>query len=144
MEPGTAPFLRLRETNLFVGKTRIGLDDLKEIVIELGKSYTGNSYDLLEKCVFFLVICLTARNCNHFASEFVEILTGKPLPSWINRLAFLSLSLKCLIPAKYLPQIHKVDNELVGIQDGGLVPLEEGGQVYPKGACVCCSMISDV
>jgi hypothetical protein len=49
VEPGTAPFLRLRERNLHVGKTRIGLDDLKEIVIELGKKYTGDTYDLLEK-----------------------------------------------------------------------------------------------
>jgi hypothetical protein len=49
VEPGTAPFLRLRERSLHVGKTRIGLDDLKDIVIELGKTYTGDSYDLLEK-----------------------------------------------------------------------------------------------
>jgi hypothetical protein len=34
---------------MFMGKTRIGINDLKEIIIELGKNYTGNSYDLLEK-----------------------------------------------------------------------------------------------
>jgi hypothetical protein len=69
------------------------MTDLKEIVIELGKTYTGSSYDLLE------------RNCNHFAAEFVEILTGQQVPSWINRLAFISNSLKCLIPQKYLPTV---------------------------------------
>ena len=41
------------------------------------------------------------RNCNHFASDLCERLTGKPAPEWVNRLAWVGEKAKFLLPTGF-------------------------------------------
>lgn len=41
------------------------------------------------------------RNCNHFASDLCEKLTGKPAPDWVNRLAWVAEKANFLVPTNF-------------------------------------------
>lgn len=43
----------------------------------------------------------THSNCNHFASDLCERLTGKPAPEWVNRLAWFADKAKFMLPAGF-------------------------------------------
>ncbi|KAH7639637.1 desumoylating isopeptidase 2-like protein [Dermatophagoides farinae] len=63
--------------SLLIGHTDFQREDVRQIVKEMGKEFKGDKYHLLHK------------NCNHFSDHFLKYLCGKPLPPWINRLAYL-------------------------------------------------------
>lgn len=54
---------------------------------KLAEEYSGNTYHLI------------TRNCNHFCNDVCIRLAGKPIPSWVNRLARLGLFCNCVLPA---------------------------------------------
>ena len=41
-------------------------------------------------------------NCNHFTNEFLTLLTGRGLPTFCNRAAYLGSFLHCLVPTRFL------------------------------------------
>ena len=59
-------------------------------LVKLSRKYKANKYDMIR------------RNCNHFANEFLFMLTGKNLPKHCNRIADVGSYIHCCVPKKYL------------------------------------------
>lgn len=87
----------IRRQSIHIGNTDFTEDDVKRIISELGKEFRGDRYHLMN------------NNCNHFSGAFskvhsailiarfilnnnknVQILCGKDIPPWVNRLAYFS------------------------------------------------------
>src|SRR6218665_3250081 len=49
------------------------------------KEWIGTNYHLIYK------------NCNNFSTEFVRLLTGKPIPEWVNRVASVLIKFPFLV-----------------------------------------------
>ncbi|XP_054780136.1 deSI-like protein At4g17486 [Prosopis cineraria] len=73
-------------TTILIGKTEKGEEAVRSVMEELAGEYRGNAYNLITK------------NCNHFCNDACLKLTGKPIPSWINRLAKIGFLCKCVLP----------------------------------------------
>lgn len=83
--PRTAPEARFRES-IVIGYTALDPIDVSLIINQMAEHWGGSSYNLL------------TRNCNHFASELCEKLTGAQAPAWINRLAWMGEKARFLLP----------------------------------------------
>ncbi|XP_054154261.1 deubiquitinase DESI2-like [Oppia nitens] len=79
--------------SLLIGYTDFSREDINQIIHEMGNEYKGDKYHLLH------------RNCNHFTEALVKTLSGKSIPSWINRLAYISTCVPFLercLPKEFL------------------------------------------
>ncbi|CAL5222488.1 g4862 [Coccomyxa viridis] len=91
--PRDAPGPVVWRESVVIGETSLGAQEVQEVVQQLGSEYKGTAYHLLE------------RNCNHFSNELCMKLTGKPAPSWVNRLAGMAIMLHCLLPTSWVPPL---------------------------------------
>ncbi|KAF0484863.1 DUF862-domain-containing protein [Gigaspora margarita] len=83
MRPRIGPPNLTFKESVFMGHTSLSKEEVKNVIEELSKEWSGNSYNLL------------TRNCNHFTSDLCNILVGKPAPNWINRAAKLGTLFPC-------------------------------------------------
>lgn len=75
---------------IVIGETSLSPAAVEELIKSLGQEYRGDRYHLI------------SRNCNHFSAVLAKALTGKDIPTWINRLANFSGSIPFL--ERCLPQ----------------------------------------
>lgn len=76
VEPRQCPGFTFRKS-ILIGRTDLGPKEVRSFMEKLATDYSGNTYHLITK------------NCNHFCNDVCIQLTGKPIPSWVNRLARL-------------------------------------------------------
>ena len=114
--PGCVQF---RES-ICLGPTSLTRAEVKQLLVQLGRKYKGNSYNLLQ--------C----NCNTFAEELCHRLTGKKPPSWINRAAYMAIQLHCLFPAGWMPPLRPP--EALPSEEGSDDPTQVLLHVPPSGS----------
>jgi hypothetical protein len=88
--------------SLYMGNTDFRPEDVDKILEQLGRDFRGDRYHLMN------------RNCNHFAGAFSQMLTGKDIPSWVNRLAYFSTCVPFLqrcLPKEWLTP-HALEHSL--------------------------------
>jgi hypothetical protein len=59
-----------------IGEITMSSNEVNNIADSLRPEFTGDSYNLLTK------------NCNSFADSFSNALLGKPIPPFVNRMAY--------------------------------------------------------
>ncbi|VDK83130.1 unnamed protein product [Litomosoides sigmodontis] len=82
--------------SILIGETDFSATDIRHLIQMLGTEYRGDKYHLISK------------NCNHFTAALAKTLTGKEIPSWVNRLATVSSSIPFLercLPREWLTPV---------------------------------------
>ncbi|KAL2926910.1 hypothetical protein RDABS01_019414 [Bienertia sinuspersici] len=87
VEPKQCPGFMFRKS-ILIGRTDLSAKEVDALVDTLANDYVSNTYHLLR------------RNCNHFSKDLCKLLTGKPIPRWVNRVAQLGRLCKCVFPAQ--------------------------------------------
>jgi len=74
VEPGLCDQHHFRES-LYMGSTKCTPDQVEKIIEDMGKEWTGTSYDML------------TRNCHNFSAALCARLGVSQPPPWVNELA---------------------------------------------------------
>ncbi|XP_020227369.1 deSI-like protein At4g17486 [Cajanus cajan] len=113
VEPRNCPGFIFRRSVL-LGSTDMSYSEFTSFIERLSAKYHGDTYHLI------------AKNCNHFTDEVCQELTGKPIPSWVNRLARVGSFCNCLLPESlqvaavtHLPE-HLTHSDDEGSETDGL------------------------
>lgn len=85
VEPRSCPGFIFRRS-IPLGSTDMTRAEFRSFMEHISSKYHGDTYHLI------------AKNCNHFTDEVSMKLTGKPIPSWVNRLARVGSFCNCLLP----------------------------------------------
>lgn len=94
--------------SLHLGNTDFTEHEVEKILEQLGKEFRGDRYHLMN------------RNCNHFTGAFSQILTGRDVPAWVNRLAYMSTCVPFLqrcLPKEWLTP-HALEASLAETRGG--------------------------
>ncbi|XP_061343264.1 deSI-like protein At4g17486 isoform X2 [Gastrolobium bilobum] len=83
VEPRQCPGFKFRKS-IFIGTTSLDPVQVREFIARQSASYNGDTYHLIVK------------NCNHFCKDICYKLTGKSIPTWVNRLARLALRISAV------------------------------------------------
>eukprot|EP00656_Telonema_subtile_P029784 TRINITY_DN32864_c0_g1_i1.p1 TRINITY_DN32864_c0_g1~~TRINITY_DN32864_c0_g1_i1.p1 ORF type:complete len:190 (+),score=33.50 TRINITY_DN32864_c0_g1_i1:136-705(+) len=84
-EPRAAGGAQYRET-IRMGATSLSMDQVRRVLDSLQAEFQGRSYHLL------------LRNCNHFSEALCLALLRRPLPAFVNRVAYIGGCASCLVP----------------------------------------------
>ncbi|XP_076915669.1 deSI-like protein At4g17486 [Bidens hawaiensis] len=87
VEPRSCPGFVFRRS-ILLGSTDMSSTEFHSFMEHLSNKYHGDTYHLI------------AKNCNHFTDEVSMLLTGNPIPRWVNRLAKLGSLCNCLLSEK--------------------------------------------
>ncbi|KAK2452420.1 hypothetical protein P8452_00191 [Trifolium repens] len=85
VEPRQCPGFKFRKS-IFIGTTSLDPVQVREFMECECANYNGDTYHLI------------AKNCNHFCKDICYKLTGKSIPTWVNRLAKLGSICNCILP----------------------------------------------
>ena len=72
--------------SIFIGSTNKSFSEIRDIINDLRNNFDPESYHPITK------------NCNFFANELSKILLNKEIPLYVNRLAYLSSFMSCILP----------------------------------------------
>ncbi|KAF4658030.1 hypothetical protein FOL47_008205 [Perkinsus chesapeaki] len=84
-QPGEAPEARFKIA-IDMGRTSLTMRQIDSALDRLRDEFRGDTYNIVK------------RNCNHFSDALCRAVLGRPLPSWINRLAWWGSWCACCIP----------------------------------------------
>ena len=76
VEPRKCPGFVYR-CSITLGYINIHPHQVRAFIEDLASEYRGDTYHLISK------------NCNHFTDDVSNVLTGRSIPGWVNRLAWL-------------------------------------------------------
>ncbi|KAK1266251.1 DeSI-like protein [Acorus gramineus] len=109
VEPKTCPgFIYRRSISL--GHIDMPPSEFHTFLENMASKYHGDTYHLLSK------------NCNHFTDEVSLNLTGRHIPGWVNRLAWLGTICSCLLPESFQQPVIKELPEYPFFSDGSESP----------------------
>ncbi|KAL7684854.1 putative PPPDE putative peptidase domain-containing protein [Plasmopara halstedii] len=89
--PRQAPGAKFRES-INMGVFEGSPHEAHRLAYSLSTDFEGTTYNLFSK------------NCNTYADALCQLLLRKPIPSYINRAAYLGSFLSCLMPSERLDQ----------------------------------------
>ncbi|KAG4303318.1 hypothetical protein PCK1_000282 [Pneumocystis canis] len=96
--PRTLPPGGRFRTCIRYGFITMTLDEIEQIIYDVGKEFQGPSYNLL------------TRNCNHFTSHLLYRLTSLSTPKWLNRAAAIGVTFPYMVPSGWIgPQTVESD-----------------------------------
>lgn len=78
-----------------MGRTALSMEQVRRIIQALSEEFQGRSYHLL------------LRNCNHFSDALCQALLRRPLPAFVNRVAYIGGCAACLVPVGWQQALQK-------------------------------------